>query len=144
MSAFGAIRRLPQLLYQGKDANQGKVKNLKNIALNSPVQNYEICLIMMTLNKTHDTIKENMLKSVIVGSVHDSMVFYTHKDEVSIINRITKSEFEKDRPENKGIPFELEIELSKPDAEFGSEYYYEDEKGDIQDHRYWGFGKEIK
>jgi DNA polymerase I-like protein with 3'-5' exonuclease and polymerase domains len=127
-SPFGAIRRLPQLKYEGKDDKNGVIKNLKNIALNSPVQNYENVLMLLMAIRLNNHIKENGLKSRLCGDVHDAIISYTHKDEIEELFRIAKEEFEKDRPENMGIPLEMECEIS--------DYYG---KGEV-----WGFGKEIK
>lgn len=126
-SPFGAIRRLPQLKYQGKDDNPGTIKNLKNISLNSPVQNFENVIMMSMAKKMGDFIKENNLKSKLCGNIHDAIVSYTHRDEIDILNEIAKKEFEKDRKENMGIPLIMDCEIS--------DY----EKGQV-----WGFGTEIK
>lgn len=126
-SPFGAIRRLPQLKYQDKDDSKGIIKNLKNIALNSPVQNYENVVMMLMAVKVNNYIKENNMKSRLCGNVHDAIVGYTHKDEIEEILKVAKEEFEKERPENEGIPLELECDIAN---------YYN--KGEV-----WGFGTEI-
>jgi len=126
-SPFGAIRRLPQLKYQGKDDRKGVIKNLKNIALNSPVQSYENAIMILMAIKLNKYIKENNLKSRLCGNVHDAIVGYTHREEVNELFKVAKEEFEKDRPENKGIPLELEINIA--------DYY---DKNQV-----WGFGDEL-
>lgn len=127
-SSFGAIRRLPQLLYQGKEDLKFVIKNLHNIALNSPVQNYENVIMMMTAIESNKYIKENNLKSRMCGNVHDANVFYTHKDELEELTQFCKSIFEKNLPEHKGIPLELESDVS--------DYYNKNEV--------WGFGSEYE
>lgn len=143
ISSFGVIRRLPELLYIGQDDRQSHIKNLLNISLNSPVQNYEVTLINSTLNYARIKFKELNLKSMIIGNVHDSMVLYVYKPELETVKKILKEEFEKFRIENNGIPMELEFEISDYYAEFGSDFYYKNEEDKIIDYRYWGFGKEI-
>lgn len=125
-SPFGCIRRLPQLLYQGKDDSRIKIKNWHNMSVNSPVQNYENVLMIWTGYGTLQYIREHNLKSRICGNVHDAIVYYTHKDEFKELDAAAKKIFEEDRPENKGIPLELEYNIA--------DYY---KNGDV-----WGFGKE--
>jgi len=126
ISAFGAIRRLPQLLYKGKHGEQADIKNLKNIAANSPVQNYEVIIINRTLVALVNEIRKKNLKSRVVGTVHDSIVMYTHKDE-HYLRKLAKQVFEENIPENNGVPLVLEVEEA--------DWYG---KGEV-----WGFGREI-
>jgi DNA polymerase I-like protein with 3'-5' exonuclease and polymerase domains len=81
---------------------------LKNRSLNSPVQNFEIVLIVKTINGLTKFIKENNLKSRVWATIHDSIILYIHKDEVEIITKKAIEIFEEDIPENMGIPQELE------------------------------------
>ena len=127
VSPFSAVRRLPQLTYQGKDDSKGKIKNLKNIALNSPVQNFESVYMNILMGEQNRYIKENNLKTVICGNVHDANISYVHKKELNEFVKISKEIFEKDRPENKGIPQELESNVA--------DYYG---RGEV-----WGFGTEF-
>ncbi len=126
-SIFGAIRRLPQLLLIDENEHSSSIKNLENIACNSPVQNYEVVLINKTIFKLSQFIKENNFKTKLVGNVHDSIVLYIHRDEIMTILKKAKEIFEEDIPENKGIPLELECELADPT------------KGQM-----WGYGEEVK
>lgn len=126
ISSFGCIRRLPQLLYSGNDEDGGETKNMYNIAVNSPVQNFEAVVINSTMVELHNYIKQNNLKSQIIGTVHDAIILYVYKDELKIITQKIKEFFEKDRPENNGIP--LEIEGEKADYT----------KGEV-----WAFGSSI-
>ncbi|MBN2838662.1 MAG: hypothetical protein JXM74_07880 [Fusobacteriaceae bacterium] len=126
VSPFGCIRRLPQLLNKGQGSRE--TKNLQNISLNSPVQNYEASLINSTLVYLNKKIKELNLKSRIAGSVHDSMIVYVHKSEIQTVIKIMKEKFEENIPENNGIPMELEFD--------SADYYGRNEV--------WGFGKSIK
>ena len=130
-SSFGCIRRLPQLLYQGKDDDRGKIKNWHNIAVNSPVQNYESVILTWVGYGVMQYIKDHNLKSRICGNVHDAIVLYTHKDEFYEIDREAKIIFEEDRPENKGIPQILEYDVV--------DYGKTNDKGESY---VWGFGVE--
>lgn len=111
ISQFGAIRRLPQLLHFGKDGKTRRsrdYKEFKNKSLNSPVQNFEIVLITILINDLMDYIKDNNLKSRVFITVHDSTVLYVYKTELKEITEVAKEIFERDIPENNGIPMELE------------------------------------
>ena len=128
-SSFGAIRRLPQLMDYGKEGkiyNRQRFKKLQNRSLNSPVQNYEITLIVKTLNGIASYIRENNLCSIIFAMIHDSIVMYVHKDEVECITMRAKEIFEENIPENHNIPMELEGNIA--------DY----KKGEV-----WGEGQDI-
>ena len=111
-SAFGAIRRLPQLLYKGKDDRQTHIKNLQNIAVNSPVQNFEIVLIGKTMVRLGEHTRTNGLKSFNIGQVHDSIVSQTHRNEAQLIKNIAEEAFSEDIPENNGIPMLLDTTIA--------------------------------
>jgi DNA polymerase I-like protein with 3'-5' exonuclease and polymerase domains len=73
--------------------------------------------------KLHNFIKENNLKSRVVMTIHDAIVTYLHREEKDLIITKLKEFFEKDIPENNGIPQILEGNICDP------------EKGEV-----WGFG----
>jgi len=129
-SPFGAIRRFPQLVHFGEDGKNNfssVYKNLRNQSLNSPVQNFEIVLIVKTINGIKKFIEENHLNSRVFITIHDSIILYLHKDEVEIITKKLKEIFEEDIPENNGVPMELEGSIA--------DYF---EKGEV-----WGEGYEV-
>lgn len=129
-SDFGPIRRLPELLHfgeEGKQNNKRHYSNLRNIALNSPVQTFESVRISVTINKLRQYIIEHSLKSRVFMTIHDSLLVYLHKDEERIIPAKAKEFFEEMIPENNGVPMLLEGQIS--------DYYG---KGEI-----WGEGVEI-
>jgi hypothetical protein len=126
-SPYGAIRRLPQLQYEGKNTNLSIIKNLSNISLNSPVQNIEVVLINTTNNHINKIIKERKMKSRLISNVHDAIIGYVHKDELKEFWEISNTFFEIDKPENMGIPLELECNYA-----------------DISQGEVWKFGKKYK
>ena len=92
-SWHGACRRIPELWLMDKNDSgrpngddqkvYGKqVGNLLNIAANTAIQNYEAVLVMGAIVDINNEIKKRKLKSFIFGSVHDSIDFCIHKDEV--------------------------------------------------------------
>jgi len=128
VSPFGAIRRLPQLTYAGDDMNHSQHKNLLNISLNSPVQNYEAFMMMKLISKLDQFIEENNFKSYLIGNVHDSIILYTHKDEEDIIFKEAARIFGEDIEANNGIPMELDFNVA--------DYFGKKEL--------WGFGTDVE
>jgi DNA polymerase-1 len=118
-SYWGARRHLPYLTFLGSDSNGKRVKHLQNIAVNSPVQNFEAVVIYRAMTKIHNEIKRRGLKSKIVAMVHDSIVFYLHKDELYAMYQIIKDGME----DHTSFEIPLTCQLSI---------------GDI-----WGFGEEV-
>lgn len=109
----GAFRRLPQLLYIGKDTDTGKLKNWRNITLNSPIQNFENVNITGRLfYGLWKFFRDNNLQSLVAMTVHDSVVIYLHKDEIDVVWDKAKEIFEHDYPENNGVKMELEAKLA--------------------------------
>ena len=127
-SVHGAIRRLSKLKYHGPDDDQGYIKNLKNISINSPVQAYENAIISGELVvELSRWLKETKKKTRICIMVHDSVVLYLHKSEVNEVVAKAKSIFERDRIEHFGVPMELEVSIA-----------------DYSKGQYWGFGKDLE
>ncbi len=127
VSPFGAIRRLPQLTHAGGDMIHSQHKNLLNISLNSPVQNYEAFMMMRLIAKLDSYIEKNNMKSYLIGNVHDSIILYTHKDEEDVLFKKANEIFNEDLPAHNGIPMELDFDVAN---------YFN--KGEL-----WGFGTEI-
>jgi DNA polymerase I-like protein with 3'-5' exonuclease and polymerase domains len=126
-SPFGAVRRLPQLLYQGVHTEQSEYKNLCNISCNAPVQNYEAVLMMRSIVGLVNELRNKGMQSKVVGNVHDSCVLYIHDNELHTIMAMIKKYFEEDIPENQGVPMEAELKV----ADYA--------KGEV-----WGFGHKVK
>lgn len=123
-SPFGARRLLPWLTYTGSDSDGAEIKNHKNIAANSPVQNHEVIPISMAMLKIHNLIKERGLKSRIALTVHDSIVIFIHKSELNVIVKCALEAMRFDWPQHQGVPVFGEMNIANP------------RKGEV-----WGFGK---
>jgi hypothetical protein len=114
-SPYGAVRRLPELLLQGPDdrkLNSRIIRNLQNIAVNSTIQNFESCLVMLGIIELSKWLKTNFMKSKIFNSVHDSIDLMIHRSEVLEVMSKAKEILEKDRPEYKGFPIRVDGEIS--------------------------------
>lgn len=107
-SVWGPIRRLPQLTYQGKGDNKGDIKNLYNIAKNSPVQTFESFYMQSNGVKVHKFIKDNKLKSYLIGNVHDSFISYIHRQEMSVMQKSFTDSFHNHIDLMGDIPYLME------------------------------------
>lgn len=91
-SVHGVRRHLPQLLYKGENFDKDEWRNLMNITINSRVQSFEAYVIYQNMIKIDKEFTRLKLKSKMVAMVHDSLVFYIHKDEVKIVYDIVIKE----------------------------------------------------
>ena len=128
-SPFGARRLLPFLSYKGQDTDLGEYNHYMNIAVNSPVQNFEAVVVVRAIKNILDDFTNKDLKSKIFVTIHDAIGFYIHKDELDVTYDIIMENAERDYPEFDGIPFEFELDIADPESANPS---------------YWGFGKEWK
>jgi DNA polymerase-1 len=108
---YGTIRRLPYLLYKGMEDDKSRFANYKNIAVNSPIQGEESVIVNRWLINILNYIKENNLKSKILGQIHDAGEKAIHKENFDIIPKV-KEFGELDYPEYDGIPLEIEMNLA--------------------------------
>lgn len=81
-SIFGGIRRLPFLLYIGKDENKKRYANYENISLNSHIQNMEVCVINSAMVELHKWLKDNNKKSYLFLNIHDAIEMVLYKPEI--------------------------------------------------------------
>jgi len=128
ISPFGTIRRLPQLLYIGKDDERGTIKNLLNTAVNSPIQSMEVFNMNTSITYINEFRKSNNYKTRFFNMIHDSGDMYNHKDELDIFAKVIKETFNKPYKEYNGIPMDSEGEISFPLKE------------KVEDCTWWGFG----
>jgi len=109
-SPHGAFRRLPFLHYQfaGSEDDGKRKSNYESISINSPVQNFETVVMMRAGINLFNWMKENKMNSKAFSFIHDAIEKYVHVEETGEICRKIKELFEKDYPEYKGIPLEME------------------------------------
>jgi DNA polymerase-1 len=89
-SPFGGRRHFPSLTYIGKDTDPKELKNLENIVLNSPVQNFEAMYVYDKMRKIRDEFKRLGLKSKILTMIHDSIGGFVHVSEIKQVYKILK------------------------------------------------------
>lgn len=116
----GVCRRIPELFFMSKN-EKGRlngddeklygmlVGNLLNIAANTGIQNLEAVHVMPAITQLHTWLTENNMKSYIWGSVHDSIDFVIHEDEVEAV---CKKMLEVCRTNIQGMPLDIEITIS--------------------------------
>jgi DNA polymerase I-like protein with 3'-5' exonuclease and polymerase domains len=104
-SPWGSRRLLPQLTYQGKHSDGGMLKNLSNISVNSPVQDYETVVMATVMSSTDAAFEELGYISYMPGMVHDSAVTVAYKDELDSVLKIELSAFDFNDPATFGIPY---------------------------------------
>jgi DNA polymerase I-like protein with 3'-5' exonuclease and polymerase domains len=127
-SPWGSRRLLPQLTYQGKHSDGGMLKNLSNISVNSPVQDYETVVMATVMSSTNEAFEELGYISYMPGMVHDSAVTMAYKDELDSVLKIELSAFDFNDPATYGIPYGGECNVA-----------------DFTKGEFWGFGKrEVK
>jgi len=122
-SAFGARRLLPELSYIGQDSNGRVVKNLKNISINTKVQNHEVVWMHRAMRKIDDKLEEEKMGSSLFGNTHDAAMMYIKKKESDELVPFIDQAFCLDLPENNGIPYTGATNLA-----------------DIKKGETWGFG----
>jgi hypothetical protein len=123
-SPWGSRRLLPQLTYQGKHSDKAALKNLSNISVNSPVQDYETVVMATVMTSTDEAFEELGYISYMPGMVHDSVVTIAYKDELDSILKIELSAFDFKAPATYGISYGGECNVA---------YFTKGE--------FWGFGK---
>ena len=86
-------------------------KNLQNIALNSPVQNFEVVTMVRGMLEVYQEMKKRNMRSKFIGMVHDSNVQYIAKEEKDEMKELLKR-MEQYRPEFEKIPMLVEASLA--------------------------------
>jgi hypothetical protein len=100
------------------------LKNLSNIAVNSPVQDFETVVMATVMSSTNEAFEELGYISYMPGMVHDSAVTIVYKDELNSVLKIELSAFDFHVPEAYGIPYRGECNVA-----------------DFTEREFWGFGK---
>lgn len=127
-SHHGGIRRVPMLsLAIGEDGKYRKGENLKeisnlvNITSNTSIQTDEICTVASSMLEWASKDNPYIDFSPIIGTVHDSIDFYTDKDHaVEAIERMKKT-FEHTDEWQHGIA--LLVDITVVDLEREDHYY---------------------
>lgn len=83
---FGRRRRLPDL----HSKIQGLKSNAERQAINAPIQGTGSDLTMLSVIQINNWLKKNHLRSIIVATVHDSIVLDIYVPELAIVTETIK------------------------------------------------------
>lgn len=140
-SPYGSFRRLPYLYLaktyggESEEVNNAIIKNNENISVNTIIQNMEGVVVNRWLKEFRESIKAEADENTYVnGQIHDAGEFYCHKDFAETFFTNCKRIAEKNYPEYKGIPLEVEGTVAD---------YYNGELWDVHNHSH-GMDKYIK
>ncbi len=88
VSMFGRIRPVPEL----KSSNFKQRSFGERVAMNSPIQGTAADIIKIAMNRVHDRLLTEGLKSRLILQVHDELLVETAKEEVKQVSDILQDE----------------------------------------------------
>lgn len=88
VSMFGRIRPVPEL----KSSNFMQRSFGERVAMNSPIQGTAADIIKIAMNRVHDRLLEEGLRSRLILQVHDELLVETYQEEVSKVSDILSQE----------------------------------------------------
>ncbi len=89
-SMFGRIRPVPEL----KSSNFMQRSFGERVAMNSPIQGTAADIIKIAMNRVHDRLSAQGLKSRLILQVHDELLVETAKDEQAQVSKILEEEMQ--------------------------------------------------
>ncbi len=111
-SYHGALRHTLPMRFEGKDDSKKEIAGYMNIAANTDIQNDEACRVMSSITMFNEQAKKLGLKSRIIGTIHDSVDFIIHKDELQkVYKEIILPIFERDEAWQKGIKLTTDMTI---------------------------------
>ena len=88
VSLFGRIRPVPEL----KSSNFMQRSFGERVAMNSPIQGTAADIIKIAMNRVHDRLAAEGLKSRLILQVHDELLVETAEEEWEQVARILEEE----------------------------------------------------
>lgn len=88
VSMFGRIRPVPEL----KSSNFMQRSFGERVAMNSPIQGTAADIIKIAMNRVHDRLLADGLKSRLILQVHDELLVETFHEEIEQVSEILKQE----------------------------------------------------
>jgi len=107
-SIYGNFRRVPYLLYEGKDTNGAIWANKEAISINSGIQSMEAINVSRWLDNVRKECKSKKMKSRPFGTIHDASENMVVDKEVRQFYEINKKWSLHPYPELNGVPLETE------------------------------------
>lgn len=88
VSMFGRVRPVPEL----KSSNFMQRSFGERVAMNSPIQGTAADIIKIAMNRVHDALLEQGLRSRLILQVHDELLVETYQEEIEQVAGILKEE----------------------------------------------------
>lgn len=88
VSMYGRIRPVPEL----KSSNFMQRSFGERVAMNSPIQGTAADIIKIAMNRVHDRLLAEGLKSRLILQVHDELLVETYREEMEQVSEILKQE----------------------------------------------------
>jgi len=93
------------------DKNAARMQFAERQAINAPLQGSNADIIKMAMHEIHDVIIEKNLKSRMLLTVHDELVFEIHDSEVDTVPQLFKNMMEKII--HLSVPLKVDMSLSQ-------------------------------
>jgi len=89
---FGRYRRFPELraLLRSERVNKWKIERCERQAVNYLIQGSCADLFKIAMVRVNEVLKKAQARSRLVMPIHDEMVFYMHREEISLLSEIVK------------------------------------------------------
>ncbi len=107
---FGRKRQLSEI----HDSNYQKREFAKRAAMNAPIQGTAADILKIAMIKVNNELKNKELKSKMVLTIHDELLFKVYKEEKDVVYKLAKTIMEE-------MSF-LKVKL-KVDGGFGKTWY---------------------
>lgn len=88
VSMFGRIRPVPEI----RSSNYMQRSFGERVAMNSPIQGTAADIIKIAMNRVHDRLLAEGLKSRLILQVHDELLVETYKQEIEQVSEILEQE----------------------------------------------------
>lgn len=88
VSMFGRVRPVPEL----RSSNYMQRSFGERVAMNSPIQGSAADIIKIAMNRVHDRLLAEGLKSRLILQVHDELLVETYEEEVKAVSKILEEE----------------------------------------------------
>ncbi len=85
---FGRRRPIPEL----KSSNFMQRSFGERVAMNSPIQGTAADIIKIAMNRVHQRLTQEQLKSRLILQVHDELLIETHEEEIEQVSKILEEE----------------------------------------------------
>lgn len=90
VSMFGRIRPVPEL----KSSNYMQRSFGERVAMNSPIQGTAADIIKIAMNRVHDRLLAEGLRSRLVLQVHDELLIEAYKEELEQVSKLLEEEMQ--------------------------------------------------